>query len=92
MLCLILVKTLICGYSKTKRKEKLQNGARTGTAKDWWRAERKNIDAWKTFKEKFLFAFLNEDFKEVAAQRLVNRRQQIKKVFGILHIITEPFV
>ncbi len=47
-----------------------------GTAKDWWRAERKNIDAWKTFKEKFLFAFLNEDFKEVAAQRLVNRRQQ----------------
>ncbi len=50
-----------------------------GTAKDWWRAEWKNIDAWKTFKEKFLFAFLNEDFKEVAAQRLVNRRQQNKE-------------
>ncbi|KAL0148878.1 hypothetical protein M9458_055887 [Cirrhinus mrigala] len=50
-----------------------------GTAKDWWSAERKNIDAWKAFKEKFLFAFLNEDFKEVAAQRLVSRRQQNKE-------------
>lgn len=44
-----------------------------GTAKDWWSAERKNIATWKIFKNKFLFAFLNEDFREVAAQRLQNK-------------------
>lgn len=50
-----------------------------GTAKDWWSAEKKNVGTWKCFKDKFLFAFLNEDFKEVAAQRLINRRQQNKE-------------
>lgn len=50
-----------------------------GTAKDWWRAEMKNISTWNSFKEKFLFAFLNEDFKEVALQRLICRRQQSKE-------------
>lgn len=50
-----------------------------GTAKDWWRAEKKNIGTWKSFEERFLFAFLNEDFKEVAAQRLINGRQQNKE-------------
>lgn len=50
-----------------------------GTAKDWWTAEKKNVGTWKSFKDKFLFAFLNEDFKEVAAQRLINRRQQSKE-------------
>ncbi|XP_050969670.1 uncharacterized protein LOC127167585 [Labeo rohita] len=49
------------------------------TAKSWWRAERQNIRDWPSFKEKFLFSFLNEDHKEVAAQKLANCRQRVNE-------------
>ncbi len=47
-----------------------------GTAKSWWRAEKPSIRDWDSFKEKFLFSFLNEDHKEVAAQKLASYRQR----------------
>ncbi len=50
-----------------------------GTAKSWWRAEKQNISDWSSFKEKFLFSFLNEDHKEVAAQKLANYRQGVSE-------------
>ncbi|RXN25058.1 Retrovirus-related Pol poly from transposon [Labeo rohita] len=46
-----------------------------GTGKDWWRAKRANITDWRTFKQKFLFSFLNEDSQEVIAQKLASRKQ-----------------
>ncbi|XP_050957969.1 activity-regulated cytoskeleton-associated protein-like, partial [Labeo rohita] len=46
-----------------------------GTGNDWWRAERANITDWRTFKQKFLFSFLNEDGQEVIAQKLASRKQ-----------------
>ncbi len=46
-----------------------------GTAKSWWRS----IRDWDSFKEKFLFSFLNEDHKEVAAQKLASYRQRVNE-------------
>lgn len=39
----------------------------------------KNISTWKSFKQRFLFAFLNEDFKVVVLQRLIYRGQQSRE-------------
>lgn len=50
-----------------------------GTAKSWWRAEKHNITDWSSFKEKFLLSFLNEDHKEVAAQKLASYRQTVNE-------------
>ncbi len=50
-----------------------------GTAKSWWRAEKPSIRDWDSFKEKFLFSFLNEDHKEVAAQKLASYRQRVNE-------------
>ncbi|XP_073731162.1 retrovirus-related Pol polyprotein from transposon opus [Misgurnus anguillicaudatus] len=50
-----------------------------GTAKSWWRAEKPSIRDWSSFKEKFLFSFLNEDHKEVAAQKLANYHQGVNE-------------
>lgn len=47
-----------------------------GTAKSWWRAEKNSITDWFSFKVKFLFSFLNEDHKEVAAQKVADYRQK----------------
>lgn len=50
-----------------------------GTAKSWRRAEKPRIRDWDSFKEKFLFSFLYEDHKEVAAQTLASYRQRINE-------------
>ncbi|XP_058625178.1 uncharacterized protein LOC131536335 [Onychostoma macrolepis] len=50
-----------------------------GTAKDWWMAERKNVASWKQFKEKFLLSFLSEDYQDVAARKLAERKQGPKE-------------
>lgn len=49
--------------------------------KSCWRAEKQHIKDWPSFKEKFLFSFLNEDHKEVAAQKLTNYRQGVNESF-----------
>lgn len=50
-----------------------------GTAKSWWKAEKSSITDWLSFKEKFLFSFLNEDHKEVAAQKLADYKQKVNE-------------
>ncbi|XP_073808802.1 adenosylhomocysteinase isoform X1 [Danio rerio] len=50
-----------------------------GTAKSWWKAEKSSITDWLSFKEKFLFSFLNEDHKEVAAQKLADYKQRVNE-------------
>lgn len=50
-----------------------------GTAKSWWRAEKQYIRDWDSFEERFLFSFLSEDHKEVAAQKLANYRQRVNE-------------
>ncbi|XP_067301623.1 uncharacterized protein [Pseudorasbora parva] len=50
-----------------------------GTAKDWWLAERRNVQNWKQFKETFLLSFLSEDYEEVAARKLLERKQGAKE-------------
>ncbi len=50
-----------------------------GTAKSWWRVEKQSIRDWDSFKEKFLFLFLNKDHKEVAAQKLASYRQRVNE-------------
>ncbi len=50
-----------------------------GTAKDWWIAERKNVTSWKQFKKKFLLSFLSEDYQDVAARKLAERKQGPKE-------------
>lgn len=50
-----------------------------GTAKDWWLAERRNVQNWKQFKETFLLSFLSEDYEEVAARKLLERKQGVKE-------------
>lgn len=46
-----------------------------GTPKDWWMAERRNVQNWRQFKESFLHSFLSEDYDDVAARKLLERRQ-----------------
>lgn len=53
-----------------------------GTAKDWWMAERRGVAKWKQFKERFLHSFLSEDYGEVAARKLLERKQGAKESFG----------
>lgn len=50
-----------------------------GTAKDWWMAERRHVRNWKQFKETFLLSFLSEDYEEVAARKLLERKQGVKE-------------
>ncbi len=50
-----------------------------GTAKDWWIAERKNVTNWKQFKDKILLSFLSEDYQDVAARKLAERKQGPKE-------------
>ncbi len=50
-----------------------------GTAKDWWLAEKKNVQTWQRFKDIFLRSFLSEDYEEEAARRLLERKQGIKE-------------
>lgn len=50
-----------------------------GTAKNWWIAERKNVMSWKQFKEKFLLSFLSEDYQDMAARKLAERKQGPKE-------------
>ncbi len=50
-----------------------------GTAKDWWLAEKKNVQTWQRFKEIFLRSFLSEDYEEEAARRLFERKQGTKE-------------
>lgn len=52
-----------------------------GTAKDWWRAERRYVIDWKQFKERFLQSFLSEDYKEVVARKLQERKQGAQESF-----------
>ncbi|XP_058607613.1 activity-regulated cytoskeleton-associated protein-like [Onychostoma macrolepis] len=52
-----------------------------GTAKDWWMAERRGVSNWKHFKERFLHSFLSEDYKDVAARKLLERKQGTKESF-----------
>lgn len=50
-----------------------------GTAKDWWMAERRNVHNWRQFKESFLHSFLSEDYEDVAARKLLEKRQGTKE-------------
>ncbi len=50
-----------------------------GTAKDWWVAERRKVSNWKQFKERFLSSFLSEDHDDVAARKLLERKQGVKE-------------
>lgn len=50
-----------------------------GTAKDWWRAERRKVSNWKEFKDRFLSSFLSEDHEEVAARKLLEGKQGVKE-------------
>ncbi len=50
-----------------------------GTAKDWWMAERRNVYNWRQFKESFLHSFLSEDSDDVAARKLLERKQGAKE-------------
>ncbi len=49
------------------------------TAKDWWMAERRNVHNWRQFKGSFLHSFLSEDYEDVAAGKLVERKQGAKE-------------
>ncbi len=49
------------------------------TAKDWWMAERRNVHNWRQFKGSFLHSFLSEDYDDVAAGKLVERKQGAKE-------------
>lgn len=46
-----------------------------GTAKDWFRAEKRNVSSWRQFKGIFLRSFLSEDYEDVAARKLIERKQ-----------------
>lgn len=50
-----------------------------GTAKDWWLAEKGNVTSWSQFKRVFLHSFLSEDYEDVAARRLLERKQGAKE-------------
>lgn len=50
-----------------------------GTAKDWWRAERRKVSNWKQFKQRFRSSFLREVHKEIAARKLLERKQGVKE-------------
>ncbi len=45
------------------------------TAKDWWVAEKRNVQTWEHFKKVFLRSFLNEDYEDETARRLLERKQ-----------------
>lgn len=45
------------------------------TAKDWWVAEKRNVQTWEQFKGVFLRSFLNEDYENETARRLLERKQ-----------------
>lgn len=45
------------------------------TAKDWCVAEKRNVQTWEQFKEVFLRSFLNEDYENEMARRLLERKQ-----------------
>ncbi len=49
------------------------------TAKDWWMAERRIVHNWRQFKGSFLHSFLSEDYEDVAAGKLVERKQGAKE-------------
>lgn len=50
-----------------------------GTAKDWWRAEKRNVSSWRQFKRIFLRSFLSEDYEDVVARKLLERKQGAKE-------------
>lgn len=45
------------------------------TAKDWWVAEKRNVQTWEQFKKVVLRPFLNEDYEDETARRLIERKQ-----------------
>lgn len=45
------------------------------TTKDWWVAEKRNVQTWEQFKKVFLRSFLNEDYEDETARRLLERKQ-----------------
>ncbi|KAL6487671.1 hypothetical protein MHYP_G00042970 [Metynnis hypsauchen] len=51
----------------------------TGTAKDWWMAEKRAIRTWGKFKKAFLRSFLSEDYEAEAERRLRERTQGISE-------------
>ncbi len=50
-----------------------------GTAKDWWWAEKRNINSWRQFKGIFLHFFLGEDYEDAVARKLFERKQAAKE-------------
>ncbi|KAL6481201.1 hypothetical protein MHYP_G00092810 [Metynnis hypsauchen] len=51
----------------------------TGTAKDWWMAEKGAIRTWGKFKKAFLGSFLSEDYEAEAERWLRERTQGISE-------------
>uniref|UniRef100_A0A3B1JJM2 Gypsy retrotransposon integrase-like protein 1 n=1 Tax=Astyanax mexicanus TaxID=7994 RepID=A0A3B1JJM2_ASTMX len=51
----------------------------SGTAKDWWKAERKSVKTWGAFKTIFLRSFLSEDYEAEAERCLRDRHQGINE-------------